>query len=166
MLRSARMEEPGYATPEEAAAGDIPLRYVHLIGVSVCGDDAVVGFLTNDPPAQQPYISTAHRRDGLWRAASGTGGYGAWGHYGAGGDVAYRLEQVPEDVAEVIVALGDRRMRAPIVSGHLFVAFCVGAAEPEWISVEQLVTADGKTRDAEPGRGRRPSSRCMSDFSS
>lgn len=144
------MPEPGYATPEQAATGDIPSRYVHVIGVSVEGDDAVVAFLTNDPPAQEPYISTAHRRDGMWHGGSGTGGYGFGGHYGAGGDVAYIFEPVPEGVVEVVAALGERRVRAPIESGHLFVAFW-GLDVDDRISVEQLVFSNGETRAAEPG---------------
>src|SRR5437899_9845959 len=57
-----------HATPEEAALGDVPSRFVHVIGVVIRGDRAVVAQLTNDrhPHAIQT-SSCARARQGFKR---------------------------------------------------------------------------------------------------
>lgn len=64
-----RVVEDGFDTPEDAARGDIPSRFVRVVGVVVRGDEVIVAQLVNDRP---PYeVETAH----CWRERSGwTGG--------------------------------------------------------------------------------------------
>ena len=49
--------EDGYATPEEAARGDIPARHARALSVSVSpeGDEAIVLLGTNEEPFLYPY---------------------------------------------------------------------------------------------------------------
>ena len=66
------MNDPGldgYATPEEAGRGDIPPRFVRVIGVEIDGDDARVSLPTNEAPRFEPYQQNCQRRGGQWFAA-------------------------------------------------------------------------------------------------
>jgi hypothetical protein len=67
-------DDAGFDTPEEAAAPEIPSRYVRVVDVSYSPDGkrAVVDLLTNEEPYVYPY--TVHcRRDasGRWHEAGG-----------------------------------------------------------------------------------------------
>jgi hypothetical protein len=66
-----------YATPEEAARGDIPERFVRVVGVVVRGDEAVVAQLTNDGPYE---VETAwvHRQQGGWTCGQSGNGTSTW----------------------------------------------------------------------------------------
>ena len=67
------MDDPvdRWATPEEAARGDMPERFVTVLGVREDGDSAVVWMLTNDAPPYEPYTVECDREDGFWVAGSG-----------------------------------------------------------------------------------------------
>lgn len=67
----------GYATPEEAARGDIPEKFVTVLGVAVRGDEATVWLLTNDRPPFEAYVENCVRTDGRWHPSEGSGGFGA-----------------------------------------------------------------------------------------
>jgi hypothetical protein len=69
-------EEFGFESLEEAARGDIPERYVTVLGSLVVGDQALVWVLTNDRPPYEPYEVDCERRDGRWYNGGGTGGFG------------------------------------------------------------------------------------------
>ena len=57
----------GYATPEEAARGDIPPQFAHVVGVRVEGDHATVWLLTNEPPVSyEAYEVGCERQNGRW----------------------------------------------------------------------------------------------------
>ena len=64
--------EPGFETPEEAAASEIPPRYVRVLGVtySADGDKATVDVLTNEPPRTYPLTVFCERDEfGRWHEA-------------------------------------------------------------------------------------------------
>ena len=70
----ADLFDDGYATPEEAARGDIPERFVTILGVGVQGDRAHVWMLTNDGPPFEGYEELLVRADGRWHSEAGFGG--------------------------------------------------------------------------------------------
>lgn len=86
-------EDEGYDTPEEAARGDMPERFVTVVGVRVKGDTAYVWTLTNDRPPFEPYEDVCEREGGRWFAVSGSGGFST---------------TVPRDVLEEAARLGWR----------------------------------------------------------
>jgi hypothetical protein len=64
----------GFATPEDAAAPEIPPRYVHVVSVRYHpdGDHAVVELLTNEEPRLYPYtVFCVRDRAGRWHEAGG-----------------------------------------------------------------------------------------------
>lgn len=65
----------GYATPEEAARGEIPPRFARVVGVRVDGDSATVWLLTNEAPQFEPYQVGCVRHNGLWYDEFGSGGF-------------------------------------------------------------------------------------------
>jgi hypothetical protein len=61
-----------FTTPEEAARGDIPERFVRVVGVVVRGNQAVVAQLTNDGPPFEVETAYCEREgDGWLPGASG-----------------------------------------------------------------------------------------------
>jgi hypothetical protein len=67
-------DEPGFETPEEAAASEIPPRYVRVISVTYSPDGvrAVVELLTNEEPRVHPYTVLCERdASGRWHEAGG-----------------------------------------------------------------------------------------------
>jgi hypothetical protein len=83
--------DDGYASPEEAARGDIPEQYVTVVGVRIEGDRAHVWMVTNDRPTFEGYEVDCVREGGKW-----------FGEYGSGGFSLY----TPRDVLERAAALG------------------------------------------------------------
>ncbi len=68
------VEEPGFATPDEAARGDIPARYARVAGVTYSAErnEARVTLLTNEEPYLYPYYVTCFRDSrGLWHEGDG-----------------------------------------------------------------------------------------------
>ena len=66
----------GYATPEEAARGDIPERFSRVVGVEIApwGDHAVVLLRTNEGPATELYQVFCERASGGWSSTLGSNG--------------------------------------------------------------------------------------------
>jgi hypothetical protein len=65
-------KEVGFATPEDAAAPEIPDRYVRVVSVKYHGDGdhAVVELLTNEEPVLYPYTVFCERdASGKWHEA-------------------------------------------------------------------------------------------------
>jgi hypothetical protein len=67
---SLLMIDRRHSTPEEAARGDIPARFVHVVGVVVRGDTAVVAQLMNDIPPYEVETAHCHREHDGWIAGS------------------------------------------------------------------------------------------------
>jgi hypothetical protein len=67
-------DEPGFETPDEAAAPEIAPRYVRVVSVKYSrdGDRAVVELLTNEEPRLYPDTVLCERdSSGRWHEASG-----------------------------------------------------------------------------------------------
>jgi hypothetical protein len=65
----------GFATPEEAARGDIPAQFVQVVGVRMEGDSATVWMLTNEAPSFHAYEVGCERENGRWYMDWGLGGF-------------------------------------------------------------------------------------------
>jgi hypothetical protein len=71
---ATRWDEPGFETPEEAAAPEIPQRYKRVVGVNIAPDGAhaVVELLTNEAPQLHPYTVFCERdASGRWHERGG-----------------------------------------------------------------------------------------------
>jgi hypothetical protein len=79
--------DSGFASPEEAARGDIPAQFVTTLGTEVRGDSATVWLLTNDARYFEPitvFCELNHgravarrRRLGRLRHGDSTGDHGS-----------------------------------------------------------------------------------------
>ncbi len=67
--------DDGYNSPEEAARGDIPERFVTVLGVQIEGDYALVWMLTNDRPTFEGYEESVIRIGSQWFSTGGSGGF-------------------------------------------------------------------------------------------
>jgi hypothetical protein len=65
----------GFDTPEEAARGDIPPQFCHVVGARVEGESARVWLLTNEGPSFAAYEVGCERQKGRWYMDWGTGGF-------------------------------------------------------------------------------------------
>jgi hypothetical protein len=70
-------QDAGCETPEAAARGDIPERFVTILGTRIEGDTAYVWMLTNDGPPFEAYEEVCVREHGRWFSSFGSGGLGA-----------------------------------------------------------------------------------------
>jgi hypothetical protein len=66
--------DDGFDSPEEAARGDIPQRFVTILGVRAEGDYAQVWMLTNDRPTFEGYEESVIRIGSQWFSTGGSGG--------------------------------------------------------------------------------------------
>jgi hypothetical protein len=69
-------EEEVFATPEEAARGDIPEQYATVLGVRVQQHRAIVWMLTNDRPTFEAYTVVCHREGDGWVSDMGSNSFG------------------------------------------------------------------------------------------
>jgi hypothetical protein len=67
----------GYATPEQAACGDISPAFVTVVGARVSGDRAAVWLPTNDKPPFEDYQVNCELESARWHVESGFGGFGS-----------------------------------------------------------------------------------------
>jgi hypothetical protein len=66
----------GYDTPEEAARGDIPERFVTIVGVRwITDDNARVWMVTNDRPTYESYEADCFRKGSRWYYDNESGGF-------------------------------------------------------------------------------------------
>jgi hypothetical protein len=68
--------EDASPTPEEAVRGDIPERYVTVLGVRIEGDEATVWTVTNDRPPYELYEEQCVRTADGWYSLGGGNGFG------------------------------------------------------------------------------------------
>jgi hypothetical protein len=123
-----RSVERTYATPEDAARGDIPKRYARALSVEVSpdGHEALVVLATNEEPYIEPYEVVCYREGERWVGGSGSGGIGfGWTSTSIGEDgenlgVLRLADEVPRDVEAVIVRWLDEEYRVPVSGGYFF----------------------------------------------
>jgi len=125
-----------YKTPEEAARGDIPARYIETLATAVAsnGETAVVLQLTNENGVTEPYQVVCHLCSEGWRGGSGSDGSG-WTRLG-GRDAGEAMgvttlwEDTPDGVVEVSVRWRDEDYRVAVENGYfLFVRWNTSAAD-------------------------------------
>ena len=114
----------GYATPEDAARGDVPAKYVNVVAVVVRGDQALVAQLTNDRP---PYeIDTAHCTrdpDGTWDEDSSGNSAGGFLPTGDRVGTFVAWEQAPEGVVATRFVCQGRELMVPVERGCAVAVF-------------------------------------------
>ncbi len=79
-----------YEALKRAARGDIPERYVQILGYRVDGDRATVWMLTNDRAPFEPYAVHCVRTHGRWDSQVGSNS----------------LDDAPADVTEAAARRG------------------------------------------------------------
>jgi hypothetical protein len=116
-----------YATPEEAARGDIPERYARALSIAFSpdGDQALVVLETNEQPAVELYEVVCYRERDGWIGGSGSGGIGmGWSSTSFGQErnvgVLRLSDEVPDDVVAVIVRWCGDEFRVPVSARHFF----------------------------------------------
>jgi hypothetical protein len=105
-------------TPEEAARGDIPARFVRVVGVVIRGDTGIVAQLTNDGPYE---VETAyvHRTGDGWSDGSSGNSTSGW----LAPDTFVVWDEAPDDaVAAIFEHRGDER-RVAVEDGCAFTWF-------------------------------------------
>jgi hypothetical protein len=70
-------QQRGYATPDEAACGDIPPRFCKVLATTRSDDLAYVLIATNEPPYEEIYGVRCQQREGLWYDHGGSSGTGS-----------------------------------------------------------------------------------------
>ena len=74
-MRGVPKEREVFPTPEAAASGDVPGRFVTVLGVRIRGDEADVWMLTNDrPPFEREQALVTRVKDG-WEGVLSGGGF-------------------------------------------------------------------------------------------
>jgi hypothetical protein len=114
----------GFATPEEAARGSIPAKYVRVVGTVVRGERAIVAQLMND---RQPFeVETAfclREADGTWKeegSGNSTAGFLPTGE-GVGTYMAW--DEAPEGAVAARFACRGNEQEVPVVNGCALAVF-------------------------------------------
>jgi hypothetical protein len=124
-----RQEAEGFATPEEAARGDIPPRYARAIAVDIApwGAHAVVLLATNEPPQLYYYQEICWQKAGRW--------FGGFGNNTPTSNVWFEGVRVATDwsdtplptvVKSVVVLYEGHEYEVPAVDGMYLFAFWKG----------------------------------------
>jgi hypothetical protein len=125
-----RSKASGFATPEEAARGDIPERYARAAGtlISPDGDNAIVFLLANEEPwVEELEVHCSRGRDGRWGEEGSASGFG-FGWYGLElgtappRGVLHFAYEAPEGAREAILLWRYREFRLPASNGYFFFA--------------------------------------------
>jgi hypothetical protein len=118
------MSPTGRRTPEHAARGDVPQRFVRVVGVVVRGDQAIVAQLMNDVPVHEVETSFCHREpDGSWvewSSGNGTSGYLPTGE-GVGTVLIWK--EAPENTRAARFSYGDQEQVVEVEQGCVVAVF-------------------------------------------
>ena len=113
-----------WANPEEAARGEIPAKYVRVVGTVIRGDRAIVAQLMNDgPPFEVETAYCSRAADGTWdegQSGNSTTGFLPTGD-GVGTWVAW--DEAPEAAVAARFVCGDRDEVVPVIDGCAFAVF-------------------------------------------
>jgi hypothetical protein len=127
------------STPEEAARGDIPARFVQVVGVVVRGDTAVLAQLTNDAPPYEVETAYCHREgDGWVEGSSGnsTSGYLPTGE-GIGTVVVW--DEAPATAVSARFEYNGREQVVPVERGCALAVFDDVKEEDAYVGGPSLV---------------------------
>jgi hypothetical protein len=152
------VDDQEFAALVEAARGDIPERYVRVVSYAVSPDGAaaVVGLLTNEPPAVEPEVVICDRTAGSWRGGHSSGGTGAgWSTTSSEGKpnlgVAYAWHEAPEGVIRAVLEFGGRQTEVPVENGFFVHAEWNVPDSAPLPEVRRLVHDDGRVEEVESG---------------
>jgi hypothetical protein len=112
-----------YATPEEAARGDIPERFVQVIGVVVRGDSAVVAQLTNDRPPFEIDTAEVVLTDDGWEGMNSGNTNGGLLSSKDGTMTVVLWDQAPAFAVAGRFRCGEREQTVAVERGCAFVVF-------------------------------------------
>ena len=115
-----------FATPEEAARGDLPEEYVRVVGVVVRGDEAVVAQITNAdsyPDAYEIDTAMCHRTDEGWVVGSSSNGNMPFILTSDDRCTVVWWGEAQEGATAVRIRLGDQDQTVGIANGFFFVVF-------------------------------------------
>ena len=116
-----------FATPEDAARGDIPAEEVRVVGVVVRGDQAVVAQITNAsgyPAAYERYTSHVNRdADGGWSGGMGSNGNTAVIFTGPWTGTMVSWCEAPARATAALFVLADREATFPVEDGFVVAVF-------------------------------------------
>lgn len=113
----------GFATPEEAARGSTPAKYVRVVGTVVRGDRAIVAQLMNDgPPFEVETAYCSRETDGTWSEESSGNSTSGFLPTGDGVGTFVGWDEAPEGaVAARFVCRGGEQEVAVVVGCALAV---------------------------------------------
>ena len=115
-----------YATPEEAARGDIPDACVRVIAVVVRGDEAIVAQLTNAdryPDAYEFETAQCSREGSGWVSGISGNGNSGFIRTGSAAGTVVVWDEAPAGAAAARFALGERDLVAPVEDGFVVAVF-------------------------------------------
>jgi hypothetical protein len=118
------MSPSGKPTPEEAARGDVPQKFVRVVGVVVRGDQAIVAQLMNDVPVYEVETAFCHREpDGLW--VEGSSGNGTSGYLPSGNGLGTVLtwDEAPENARAARFTYRDGHQVVQVERGYVVAVF-------------------------------------------
>jgi hypothetical protein len=114
----------GSATPEEAARGDVPARYVRVVGVVVRGDQAVVAQLMNDrSPFEVETAQCSRERDGTWDADSSGNSMSGFLPTGVGIGTFVAWDEAPSWAVAARYVCREREQVVTVDNGCAFAVF-------------------------------------------
>lgn len=123
---------PGFATPEEAARGSTPAKYVRVIGTVVRGDNALVAQLMNDRPSfEVETVYCSQEADGTW--TEGSSGNSTTGFLPTGEGVGTYMawDEAPEGAVAARCVCRGIEQQVPVVIGCALAVFDAVQTEDE-----------------------------------
>jgi hypothetical protein len=116
----------GFATPEDAARGDLRKEYVHVVGVAIRGERAVVAQIMNAdryPSAYETETATCSQTADGWELDSSSNGDMTFIPTSAERCTVVWWGEAPDGVAGARIRLGDQEQTIGIDDGFFFVVF-------------------------------------------
>jgi len=118
------MSPKGSRSPEGAARGDVPERFVRVVGVVVRGDQAIVAQLMNDIPRHEMDTAFCHRQpDGSWEQGSSGNSTGGYLPTGKGVGTVLTWEEAQEGARAARFIYGDQEQIVQVESGCVVAVF-------------------------------------------
>jgi hypothetical protein len=127
------------STPEEAARGDIPAQFVHVIGVVVRGDAAVVAQLTNDVPPYEVETAYCHREGEGWVGGSSGNSTSGYLPTGEGIGTVVVWDEAPATAVSARFEYDGREQVVPVERGCALAVFDDVKEEDAFVGSPSLV---------------------------
>ncbi|MFL5963086.1 MAG: hypothetical protein ACJ757_09375 [Gaiellaceae bacterium] len=128
----------GFATPEEAAGGDVPAEHIRVVGVVVRRDEALVMQIINADGYPNGYEIDTTRcfrdADGWEGSVSGNGNTGFIRTDESSGTLVVWLDRAPADAVAARFLLDDREAVFPVEDGCVVAVFDNVPSATDWPS--------------------------------